>query len=228
MATESRAPKNQRDTEADAKTRILLALWDMGGAQTEVKKGELTKRVGRSKKSGSYQALIKQLEEDGALAISKNQVSLSAKGVETLREGFKNSDFEFGSQIGAKTANALLKWIRGMGTLGDGTSALDGKTKTSKARIASYDKFKLVALEVYDQLNRDYNLDNLVPIYRIRREVGDRVSRNEFNKWMLEMQANDVLQLQGGSLPDTDPAKIEDSITTEVSGLRCYAKRLNS
>jgi hypothetical protein len=42
------------------------------------------------------------------------------------------------------------------------------------------------------------------------------------------MQANDILQMQGGSLPDNDPAKIEDSITTEVSGLRCYAKRLTS
>ena len=67
-----------------------------------------------------------------------------------------------------------------------------------------------------------------MPIYRIRREVGDRVSREHFNEWLLEMQANDILQLQGGSLPDSDPAKIEDSITTEVSGLRCYAKRLNS
>lgn len=227
MATEARAPGNQRETEAHAKTRILLALWDMGGAQKAVRKGELTRRVGRSKKGGSYQILISQLEEDGAIAVSKNQVSLSAKGVEMLIVGFKNPDFEFESQIGAKTANALLKWIREMGTIGEG-AASNGEAKFPEARIASYDKFKLAVLEVYDQLNRDYNLDNLVPIYRIRREVGDRISRNEFNEWLLEMQANDILQLQGGSLPDTDPAKIADSITTEVSGLRCYAKRLNS
>ena len=69
-------------------------------------------------------------------------------------------------------------------------------------------------------------MDDLVPLYRIRREIGDRVTRSQFDEWLLEMQANDILQMQGGSLPDNDPAKIEDSITTEVSGLRCYAKLL--
>jgi hypothetical protein len=106
------------------------------------------------------------------------------------------------------------------------TKAAQGKTK--EKAIASYDEFKPVALDVYDQLNRDYNLDSLVPIYRIRREIGDRVSRSHFNQWLMEMQANDILQLQGGSLPDSDPSKIEDSITTELSGLRCYAKRLTT
>ena len=83
-----------------------------------------------------------------------------------------------------------------------------------------------MVLEVYDRLNRDYNLDDLVTIYRIRREIGDRISHSQFDTWLLELQANDILQLQGGSLPDSDAGKIEDSITTELSGLRCYAKRL--
>jgi hypothetical protein len=64
-----------------------------------------------------------------------------------------------------------------------------------KSAIASYEDFKPVALEVYDRLNRDFNLDNLVAIYRIRREIGERVERSHFNEWLLEMQANDVLQL---------------------------------
>lgn len=228
MATKARAPKEQRDTEAHAKTRILLALWDMRGAQTEVKKGELTRRVGRSKKGGSYQNFIKQLEEDGAIAISKNKVSLPAKGVEMLTEGFKNPEFEFESQIGAKTANALLKWIRERGILGEGASTLNGKAKTLEAKIASYDKFKLAVLEVYNQLNRDYNLDELVPIYRIRREVGDRVTRSQFNEWLLKMQENDILQLMGGEMTDITPDKAEDSISTELGGLRYYAQRLSS
>jgi hypothetical protein len=32
----------------------------------------------------------------------------------------------------------------------------------------------------------------------------------------------------GGEMPDITPDKAEDSITTELSGLRYYAKRLNS
>ncbi|MCF3609549.1 hypothetical protein L2E81_24310, partial [Planktothrix agardhii 1033] len=91
---------------------------------------------------------------------------------------------------------------------------------------ASYEEFKPIALQVYDQLNKDYNYDNLVPIYRIRRTIGDQVSRSQFSEWMLEMQANDIFQLMEGSVEDSAPDKIEDSISTELAGLCCYAKRL--
>ncbi|MFE1748625.1 hypothetical protein [Coleofasciculus sp. H7-2] len=219
--------KGLRGTEAQAKTRVLLALWDMKGADEEVKKGDLTERVKRThEKSGDYQGVFEQLQTSGAIAISKNKISLSGKGVEMLGEGLKNADFEFDSQIGAKTANALLKWLRETGTLANGATATSNQV-TGKA-IASYDEFKPVALEVYDQLNRDYNLDNLVPIYRIRREIGERVTRSHFNEWLLEMQANDIFQLMAGEMSGITPDKAEDSITTELSGLRYYAKRLNS
>jgi hypothetical protein len=85
-----------------------------------------------------------------------------------------------------------------------------------------------VALDVYDQLNRDYNLDDLVPIYRIRRTIGDRVSRSQFNDWMLEMQANDILQLMGGEVLDATPDQVEDSITPPVGKLRYFAQLVNA
>jgi hypothetical protein len=201
----------------------------MGGS--DVSKGELTKRLKRKKETAAdYQDSYQQLEEDGAIARSRYKVSLvQPKGLQMLEAGLKSEAFEFESQIGARTANALLKWIReqamSAGTVGDGAVAAQ---KTGESAIASYDQFKQVALDVYDQLNRDYNLDDLVPIYRIRRTIGDRVSRSQFNDWMLEMQANDILQLQGGSVEDSAPDKIEDSITTELDGLRCYARRLTS
>lgn len=214
-------------TEAQAKTRTLLALWDLGGAACEVKKSELTKRVMRTnEKAGDYQDVFEKLELAQAIAIAtKNRgasVSLTAQGLQMLEEGLKNSEFEYDAGVGAKTANALLKWIRQM----DGAASSATIRSTAAPAIASYKQFNQVALDVYERLNRDYNLDNLVPIYRIRREIGDRTSRIQFNEWLLEMQASDLLQLQGGSLPDNDPAKIEDSITTELNGLRCYAKRL--
>jgi hypothetical protein len=43
---------------------------------------------------------------------------------------------------------------------------------------------------------------------------------------MLELQSNDVLQLQGGGVEDDAQDKLEDSILTKVSGLRCYAKKI--
>lgn len=224
-----------KGTEVQIKTRTLLALWDLGAAKTEVKKGELTKRVQRTnEKAGDYKTVFEQLEKEGAIAIATNnrvtQFSLTTQGLQMLGEGLKSPKFEYDTSVGAKTINALLKWIRQMDGAISTTITTAGESAMTQGGnvIEFYEEFKVAALAVYDQLNRDYNLDDLVPIYRIRKEVGDRVSREHFNEWLLEMQANDILQLQGGSLPDSDPAKIEDSITTEVSGLRCYAKRLNS
>ncbi|MBD1806229.1 hypothetical protein H6F98_12305 [Microcoleus sp. FACHB-SPT15] len=211
--------------EHQAKTRLLLALWDIGASKEEVMKSQVTRRiVSKSQKVADYQGIFDQLEKDGVITIAKNKFSLSPKGVELLGESLKHHDVKFeGSIVGTWVANALVRWIAQM----DGavsTPAKPGKTK--EKAIASYDKFKHIALDVYDQLNRDYNLDNLVPIYRIRREIGDRVSRSQFNEWLMEMQANDILQLQGGSVEDSAPDKIEDSITTELDGLRCYARLL--
>jgi predicted nucleic acid-binding Zn ribbon protein len=83
-------------------------------------------------------------------------------------------------------------------------------------------------LDVYDKLNYEHNFNNLVPIYRIRRTIGERVNRTEFNDWLLEMQADDIFQLQGGSVEDSAPDKIEDSVSTELDGLRCYARLLKA
>jgi hypothetical protein len=212
--------------EHQAKTRMLLALWDMGATKTEVAKGQLTKRiVQKNNKAADYQGIIDQLEQEGAIASAKNKFSLSDKGVEMLGESLKHPEVKFeGTIVGTWVANALVRWIAQM----DGavsTKATQGKTK--EKAIASYDEFKPVALDVYDQLNQDYNLDDLVPIYRIRREIGDRVSRSHFSEWLMEMQSNDIFQLIGGEMPDVTQDKREDSITIPGGGLRYYAKRLN-
>lgn len=219
---------------AQTRTRLLLALWDLGGTQQEVKKGQLTKRiVSKSQKVADYQGSFEELQNQGAIAISKKGYSLtSPKGLEVLGEGLRSGEFKFeGTIVGTWAANALVKWISQIDVAVSGADVLvDGKgalAELSKG-IASYDEFKSVALEVYDKLNYEYNFNNLVPIYRIRREISDRVSRTEFNDWLLETQADDILQLQGGSVEDSAPDKIEDSVATELDGLRCYATRLKS
>ncbi|MEH1839219.1 MAG: hypothetical protein V7L20_10720 [Nostoc sp.] len=218
---------------AQTRTRLLLALWDLGGTQQEVKKGQLTKRiVAKSQKVADYQGSFEELQNQGAIAISKKGYSLtSGKGLEVLGEGLRSSDFKFeGTIVGTWAANALVKWISQIDVAVVGADVPVNGVKGALAQlsqgIASYDKFKSVALEVYDKLNYEYNFNHLVPIYRIRRAIGDRVSRTEFNDWLLEMQGNDILQLQGGTVEDNASDKIEDSITTELNGLRCYSKRL--
>ena len=219
---------------AQTRTRLLLALWDLGGTQQEVKKGQLTKRiVSKSQKVADYQGSFEELQNQGAIAISKNGYSLtSGKGLEVLGEGLRSGDFKFeGTIVGTWAANALLRWISQIDVARTSADVpVNGKgalTELSKG-IASYKEFKSVALEVYDKLNYEYNFNNLVPIYRIRRVIGDRVSRTEFNDWLLETQADDILQLQGGSVEDSAPDKIEDSVATELDGLRCYATRLKA
>ncbi|NMG07650.1 hypothetical protein DP117_12465 [Brasilonema sp. UFV-L1] len=214
--------------ETHAKTRLLLALWDLEGTKQEVKKGELTKRVvPKGKRVGDYQSIFDELEKKGAIAFSKSTRSyslLSPVGLEVLSEGLKSPEFRFeGNIIGTWAANALLKWISQM----DGAVVASASVNGVKSGIKSYDEFKQVALEVYDKLNRDYNLNDLVPIYRMRREVGDRLSRSDFSDWLLEMQANDIFQLIAGEIPDMTSDKREDSITIPGAGLRSYAKRLN-
>ncbi|MEH2078634.1 MAG: hypothetical protein V7K89_01040 [Nostoc sp.] len=221
-------------TSKNTSTRLLLALWDLGGTQQEVKKGQLTKRiVAKSQKVADYQSIFEELQKQGAIAISKKGYSLtSPKGLEVLGKGLRSGKFKFeGTIVGTWAANALVKWISQIDVAVSGADVpVNGKgalAELSKG-IASYDEFKSVALEVYDKLNYEYNFNNLVPIYRIRRVIGDRVSRTEFNDWLLETQANDILQLQGGTVEDNAPDKIEDSITTVLDGLRCYAKLLKA
>ncbi len=224
-------PQEQAVWDAKAKVRVLLNLWDLGGGKMMVKKGDLTKRIVRTNETSvKYRDVLGELQEAGAIVYSLvnrvTLVELSAKGKEVLADGLKSRDslFEFdGSQIGTRLGNALLKWIRHQ----DGAASVAvEKGKGDAGAIVSYEDFKAVALDVYDSLNRDYNLDDLVPIYRMRRAIGERVGRSEFNEWLLEMQANDIFQLQGGSVEDSAADKIQDSITTEVGGLRCYAQRL--
>jgi hypothetical protein len=220
--------KNNLQAANQTKTRLLLALWDLGGTQQEVTKGLLAKRiVPKGKKVADYQGIFEELQKQGAIAISKKGYSLaSPKGLEVLGEGLKSSNFKFeGTIVAAWAANALVRWISQIDVAVDSTSALVNG-KSAKDAIASYEQFKPLALEVYDKLNYEYNFNHLVPIYRIRREIGERVSRTEFNDWLLETQADDILQLQGGTVEDNARDKIEDSITTELNGLRCYAKRL--
>ncbi|AFY50035.1 hypothetical protein Nos7524_4276 [Nostoc sp. PCC 7524] len=222
--------------EAQAKTLTLLALWDLGGAKAEVKKSDLTKRVIRTnEKAKDYQVVFEELQETGAIAIATTnrvaKMSLTDTGLQILSDGLKSGNFEFdGNQIGVRVANALVKWIRQIDSVGISQADSDKQSNQGNkvAIITSYDEFKSTVLEVYDKLNYEYNFNHLVPIYRIRRQVGDRVSRTQFNDWLLEMQSDDILQLQGGTVEDNAPDKIEDSITTVLDGLRCYAKLLKA
>jgi hypothetical protein len=100
------------------------------------------------------------------------------------------------------------------------------ETKRKPGQIVDIEEFSKLADTVYDKLNKENNYDNLVPIYQIRRAMGDKVSRGDFNKLMIKVQENDKYQLMEGSVEDSAADKIEDSVSTNWVGLRAYAKKI--
>jgi hypothetical protein len=212
---------------ADSKqvVRLLITLWD-----GELNKSELIRKAKKkSETSKDYHIIIDRLSQDGKITITREKttkVSLLETGKELLSELLRNSDFQFSAQIGRRSANVLLAIIRSQ-TLSIAANLNFKETNTGIKFINSYEAFGGLAIEIYNRLNQEFHLDNLVPIYRIRREIGEKVSRKNFDNWLLEMQSNDIFQLLEGSVEDSAPDKIEDSIMTRINGLRCYVKRLD-
>ncbi len=212
-----------KGSDVDAKVRLLLALWELGTTNPEVKRGDLNRKIVRKgEKSGDYQKFIDELEKKGAIAFVDAQKRKLTPQRDVVRDALLaslRSNFSFSAQVGKNTANMLLQLIR---EAGESPAAAQAPVDA----IASYDAFKQAALETYDRLNRDYNLEDLVPIYRLRREIGDRVSRSDFDQWLIEMQAKDMVQLIGGEMPQLTADKEADSIKTKVGGVRFYLKKL--
>jgi hypothetical protein len=199
--------------------RLLLELWAFDGVPVGL--GKLNKQCGG--KAANNNAIRENLMVAGAVAVDPRSEGfrLTETGEALLAEALTSREFEFTSSLGKRTINILLNWVRSNPVL-----SAEPVAKAKGNTIESYEAFKVVALEIYDRLNRELKLDHLVPIYRIRREIGERASRSDFNSWLLKMQTEKTFRLQGGSVEDSSPDKIEDSITTEVSGIRCFAKRL--
>jgi hypothetical protein len=202
--------------------RFLLALWDLGGV--DIRKGLVNSRF--SGKTAAANAACTRLTEARAVKSSPDNrfLTLTDEGKVLLESSLISDKFEFEAQIGARTANALLKWF----TSNTHVNQKSSPNNHQESVIATYSEFKEIALASYDQLNSDFNFDRLVPIYRIRRDLGNQVARTNFNEWLLKMQADGILQLLEGTVEDSAPDKLEDSVMTKVSGLRCYAKRIDT
>ncbi|WP_293130723.1 hypothetical protein [Microcoleus sp. bin38.metabat.b11b12b14.051] len=223
-------PQEQAVWDAKAKVRVLLNLWDLGGSQIAVKKGDLTKRIVRTNETSQrYLEVLAQLQEAGAIEYSLvnrvTRVELSAKGKEVLTQGLKSSDslFEFdGSQIGTRLGNALLKWIRHQ----DGAASVAVETgKKDGGAIDSYDNFKSQALALFEKLDKGYNYSGLVPIWHLRRELGERVSREDFQDLIMQMQGDRLFYLQSGEARGATDEQKRDSISDDVRGLLFFASK---
>ncbi|WP_072622488.1 hypothetical protein [Spirulina major] len=222
-----------------AQTRLLLSLWDLNGLIQPVKRSDLNKRIVRSKeKSKDYQALIDTLDKAGAIQVFTEKrsvtIKLTEQGLDLLKTGLNDPAFKFsGSIIGTKFPNSLLRWLRENPTHHSSSTPVSTSTKTqqskstvSKGKISTYQDFQSSTLEVYEALNKKHNFKELVPIYRIRRELGKNVEHTQFDEWLTEMQADDIVQLMAGEMPDMTPDKRKDSLTLPSGNFRYYVKRI--
>lgn len=92
------------------------------------------------------------------------------------------------------------------------------KEKRSEINQKDFDKH---LDKLYSDQKQEH--DGLVPIYKIRRALGDKVARKDFDKWLL---SNHNYQHITGLVTGLTPDKIRDSVKTELGGLRYYIRKV--
>jgi hypothetical protein len=204
-----------------AKTRLLLALWDLGANEQEVKKGLLTKRiVAKGQKMADYKGILEDLQEQGAVTVSKTSYILTSPiGLDVLGAGLRSDEFKFeGTIVGTWAANALLRWIGQINVVAASVVSGGGV-------IGSYEEFKSEILDLFDKLDKSYSHAGLVPIWQIRKEVENRLQRDQFNAWIMDMQAEQLLYLQSGEARGATEEQKQDSINSEIRGLLFFVSK---
>ncbi|MBD2553032.1 hypothetical protein H6G51_07055 [Limnothrix sp. FACHB-708] len=217
-------------------TLLLLVLWDlerMTGAGVP-RKGKVSgkgkddtarSRCGSKVKVSDFEEAVDALLQAGAVSENGGRLSLTAAGKARLDQELRAGKLTFwtkgqkGTVVSAKNAQAALNWLQQAPAPAAGAVSAGEK-------ITSYDEFKTVVLDTHKFLNEEHRCENFVPIYQIRRQLGDRISRTQFDEWLLEMQGDDIFQLEKGNASDASKDQLKDSIETKTSGLRFYAKLL--
>jgi hypothetical protein len=93
-------------------------------------------------------------------------------------------------------------------------------------KISSYEEFKEVVLEAYQRLDNEYNYAGVVPIYAIRRDIGDRVSRSQFSEWMFQLRQEKTLYFYVCQDLPTSEDQLRDSIQdSSISTLYFFVEK---
>ena len=214
--------------------RLLLEVWNLNFDGVSAGHGLLNKRLtGKNPLTGEdftasekNEAREKLMSAGSIVLRTKGDLKgfvVTDSGKTDLADALVSSTFDFPSTIiSTRVANALLKWIRS-----NPVTSAEPVAKTAGSTIGSYEAFKVVALETYDRLNREYCYSGLVPIWHARQEVGSTVSRTEFNEWTMQMQAEQIFYLQTGEAIGATESQKQDSIENEIRGLLFYISQPN-
>ena len=205
-----------------AETRILLSLFALN--ENEVSPSNFVPQGTKYK-----QALVSLVEDDCLTETLKGKrykkYSLLPHGQERLVKNLFNEELSFFSNLGPKTTNGLLKAFREL-KHGEINATENVSKNGYKHVISSYKEFSSFVLDFCRKIDAEDNLDGLIPIYRVRREVGEVVDREQFDNWLFELQADNSLQMMGDDLSDTPQDQKDDSVQISGGNLRFYIKLL--
>jgi hypothetical protein len=133
---------------------------------------------------------------------------LSDKGEAALAKASKRS----------KELDELLKGRPELDPLGTASQLSKGE------KIKTRSDFDKVALEAHKRLDDEFNHGNLVPIADVRKALGDRVSKKDFDDYLFDLQSNDKIQLIGS---DKAPKELtEGGVDSAFGGKRVYMRKL--
>ncbi|MEH2138556.1 hypothetical protein [Nostoc sp.] len=180
-----------------------------------------------SKEGERYiQAKIRPANDDhsGYVDIRIGADTSRETGEKGVRIAYKTAQKIFSDKITALSVSDIPDTEKEKIALKADQTQDSGDAPNSDKRIHSIrttKDFEDAALYAYSKLADKH--DNLVPIHEIRESLGETVSRDKFDEYMKDMQANDLLQFKGGSLASGNREKLQDSLQTPGSGLRTYA-----
>ncbi|NEQ49927.1 MAG: hypothetical protein F6K11_07320 [Leptolyngbya sp. SIO3F4] len=209
-----------------AETRVLLNLNAYGEDEVSPSNFVPTGNV-------LYKQALTRLTEEGCLSEIPNgkrykKYSLTSQGRQRLIKNLSNEEFAFFSNLGPKTTNGLLKVFRE--SISVGISVANGSTNIAQNGnghfIGSYDDFSKFVIDFCQKIDAEDDLGGLVPIYRVRRELGDAVARAQFDKWLFDLQAEERLQMMSDDLSRTPQDQKDDSVRIPGDNLRFYINLL--
>jgi hypothetical protein len=170
-----------------------------------------------------FAPIVVDLVADGSIvveSVGRSKVyTLLALGMDRLRAGVIDPGFGFeGTVVGTRFVSLLLRFFREVVAV-----APVGVAPVEVERIEDYEAFKPILLDTYRELLSRFNYNRLVPIYQIRRELGDRVDRETFNQWIIQSHKDDVLEMMDCGERNITPDEIADSVKPPFGQLWFFA-----
>jgi hypothetical protein len=209
----------QEPTKVAIADKELKVLEKISKASGKVTPSEIT-----SPKAAERDAILKSLSDRGLieaeLKIKKNkpEVWLTERGIEYLRDDYSPNK---GSNpvISLELLSNYLRFLRK--TLRDKPEPVftSAPTSVESAAVTIINLTDEEILESIRKLDRELGTDNYLPIFHLRQKLQPPLSREELDKALYRLQANDQIELS--TLQEANaytPQQVDAGITQNIGG----------